>query len=204
VNAFTTIRVQHWARAAAAMAVLSLAGAGSAAAQAGSPPPTTSLTDTGTWTVTPFIGVGFSGDLDSATTVIGVAGGYTWSPRISLEGEFSALPSSELSGFVEVDNNLWTLTGNVLYHFTGKVWVPYAALGLGFGHSSVDIDANGVLPAGFSDSSTQFVGNFGGGAERQIRSRLAFRGDVRYFFGSNLVPDYWRVSAGVSFQLPKR
>jgi hypothetical protein len=186
-----------------AVAILTLACASSASAQTPAPQ-TTSLTDTGTWTVTPFLGVAFSGDLDSAATVVGVAGGYTWSPRISLEGEFSALPSSELSGFVEVDNSVWSLTGNILYHFNGRVWIPYAALGLGIGHSSVDINSNGALPINFDNSSTQFVGNFGGGAERQIRDRLAFRGDLRYFFGSNLVPDYWRLSAGITLQLPKR
>ena len=40
--------------------------------------------------------------------------------------------------------------------------------------------------------------------ERRIADRLAFRGDLRYFFGSNLVPDYWRLGAGLTIDLGTR
>ena len=164
---------------------------------------TTSLTTPGTWTVTPFIGVGFSGDLDSGSTVFGVAGGYTYTPRISFEGELNFLPSSEQAGLVELDSKEWSLTGNVLYHFAGRKYIPYGVFGIGFGHGSVDLDSTVPLP-NFDTSSTEFVVNFGGGVERQIRERMAIRGDLRYFFGGDFVPDFWRLSAGVTFQLPKR
>jgi hypothetical protein len=165
---------------------------------------TTSLTPVGSWTVTPYIGVGFSGDLDSATTAVGVAGGYTWRPRISFEGDFNFLPSSEESGVVELNSREWSLTGNVLYHFPGRRWVPYGAFGLGIGHGSVDVNSTDPLPINFDTNSTEFVVNFGGGVERQIRDRLALRGDLRYFFGGDFVPDFWRLSVGITFQLPKR
>jgi opacity protein-like surface antigen len=183
-------------------AVTLLALAGSARAQ--QPAPTTNLVDTGHWTVTPFVGVGFSGDLDSATGAIGVAGGYIWSSRVSLEGEFNFLPSSEASGFVELDSKEWSLTGNVLYHFAGRAFVPYGVLGIGFGHGSVDLNTNDPRFDVLDTSSTEFVVNFGGGVERRIRERLAFRGDLRYFFGGDFVPDYWRAIIGLTFDLGRR
>jgi hypothetical protein len=159
----------------------------------------------GQWTVTPFAGVGFSGDLDSGTGAIGVAGGYIWSDRVQFEAEWNWLPSSENSGLVEVDSNVWQLTGNVLYRFNGrKNWSPYAAAGIGFGHAGVNLDVNGdgvddPNLSNFDSSSTEFVADFGGGVERKVSNRAAFRGDLRYFFGGDLVPDFWRLSAGLSF-----
>ncbi|MQA31198.1 MAG: outer membrane beta-barrel protein [Luteitalea sp.] len=178
-----------------------LAMAGAATAQPATQQTTTSLFNTGNWTVTPFIGVGFSGDLDSGTGAIGAAGGYIWSPRVSLEGEFNLLPSSEANVGVEVDSKVWSLTGNILYHFAGRIWVPYGVLGIGVGHGSVEVETNNPLLNNFESSSTEFVANLGGGVERQLRERLAFRGDLRYLFGGNLVPDYWRASAGLTFDL---
>ena len=176
-----------------------LAIAGTARAQSAQPT-TTTLVDPEHWTVTPYIGVGFSGDLDSGAFALGVAGGYVYNPRLSFEGDFSYLPSTENSGVVEFDSSEWSLTGNVLYHFAGRAYVPYAAFGIGVGHGSID-DDEALIPAGFDTSSTEFVVNFGGGVERKFRDRMAFRGDLRYFFGGDFVPDFWRLSAGVTFDL---
>jgi opacity protein-like surface antigen len=181
----------------AALAVVSVALTGSAAAQA--PGQTTTTITPGHWTATPFVGVGFSGDLDSGTGLFGVSGGYVWDPRVSFEAEFSVLPSSENSGLVEVDSSVWNLTANVLYHFAGRDWVPYGVAGIGFGHSSVDIKSDDPLLNTFDDSSNEFVAAIGGGVERLIRNNVGFRGDFRYMFGGDLVPDYWRLSAGITF-----
>jgi len=189
------------------MIIATLVYATTAAAQtpaATAPPTTTSLTPVGTWTVTPFIGLGFSGDLDQATFDFGVAGGYTWSPRVSFEGELNFLPAGETSGLVELNSNEWSLTGNVLYHLSGAKFVPYAALGLGVGHGGVKVDPSVPVTGTVDTSSTEFVINFGGGVERQLREHVAFRGDFRYFFGGDFVPDFWRASVGVTFQFPKR
>jgi len=48
------------------------------------------------------------------------------------------------------------------------------------------------------------VVNFGGGVERRINDRIGFRGDLRYFFGGDLVPDYWRLGAGLTFAVHGR
>lgn len=177
----------------------------SARAQA-RPPATTPPLEVGQWTVTPVIGTAFSGDIDSPTFLFGVAGGYNWTPKISLEGEFNVLPSSEQSGLVEVDTRIWNLTGNLLYHFSEdrRAWVPYGAFGLGVGHGSADVTVNDPLLNSVSSSSTEFVVNFGGGVERALTDAIRFRGDLRYFFGGDLVADYWRLGLGVSFDVRKR
>jgi opacity protein-like surface antigen len=177
-----------------------LATAHSAAAQTRSTTPAPDP-DPGQWSVTPMIGTAFSGDVDSPTVVLGVAGGYRWSPRVTLEGEFNLLPSSEANGLVEVDTRIWNLTGNILYHFAERPWRPYGAFGLGLGHGSADVNSNDPVLRLASTSSTEFVVNFGGGVERNIRDGIRFRGDLRYFFGGDLVADYWRLGLGVSFDV---
>jgi len=111
------------------------------------------------------------------------------------------LPSSESSGLVELNTNMWNLTGNLLYHFSERPFVPYGAIGLGFGHGSADVNVNDPLLNSVSSSSTEFVFNFGGGVERAIHDRIRFRGDLRYFFGGDLVADYWRLGLGLSFDV---
>lgn len=178
------------------LALASIALAGTASAQSAGQ--TTTTIPTGYWTATPFVGIGFSGDLDSGTGAIGVAGGYVWNPRVSLEAELNFLPSSENNGLVEVSSSVWSFTGNALYHFAGRNWVPYAVAGIGVGHASADVNSTDPIFDAFDTSSTEFVANIGGGVERAFRNNTAFRGDFRYMFGGDLVPDYWRLSAGIT------
>ena len=171
------------------------------------PPPSTNVVAPGHWTITPFVGVGFSGDLDSGTGALGAAAGYVWSDRIGFEGELNILPSSENSGVLEVGTHVWSLTGNVLYHFTGRNFIPYGLIGIGFGHAGADLSNVPTTPgsaADLSTSSTNFIVNFGGGVERRFTDRLALRGDLRYFFGGDLVPDYWRLGGGVTIDMGRR
>jgi len=193
---------QVFARFTFALAIFSVAATTSAQTPV-APAPTT-VANPQHWTLTPFIGVGFSGDLDSGTGSMGAAAGYMWNDRVALEGEFNLLPSSEHGGLIEVNSKEFSLTGNVLYHFRGRnSFVPYGVVGMGIGHGSVDVEAPG-LSDDFDTSSTEFVVNFGGGVERKIRERLAFRGDLRYFFGGDFVPDFWRLSAGLGIDLGRR
>jgi hypothetical protein len=166
------------------------------------PPATTTVIEPGHWIVTPFLGLGFSGDLDGGEGAFGAAAGYVWSDRITFEGEVNVMPSSEMDGTVEVDTRVWSLTGNALYHFSGRSVVPYGAVGIGVGHASVDLDGSGLPNA--DTGSTEFVLNFGGGVERRLADRVGLRGDLRYFFGGDLVPDYWRLSGGVTIDLGGR
>lgn len=210
INNVSSVQV---VRMAAAVALVSVALAAPAVAQqapaasatASAQPPAAGQTTTtitpGHWTVTPFVGFGFSGDLDSGTGLFGVAGGYVFNPRWSFEGEFTMLPSPENSGLVEVESTVMTFAANALYHFSGRDWVPYAVGGIGFGHANADVADDDPLINDdlFDETSNEFIANFGGGVERLIGNNVGFRGDVRYFFGGDLVPDYWRVSAGITF-----
>jgi hypothetical protein len=181
---------------ASLIAVATMLGTGSASAQSSTDGPIVA----GEVTVTPFIGFGFSGDLDSGTGIVGVAGGYNYNSKVSIEGEFTFLPSPEINGAQEAPATAWSLTGNLLYHFTKRQFTPYAAVGIGFGHSGIDEDEL-VSAIGVEKSSTKFVANFGGGIERPFSDRLRFRGDLRYFFGGDLVPDYWRLVVGVTVKM---
>lgn len=177
---------------------------GTAAAQARPParqpvrqsaPPSTTTTTIalGSWTVTPSVGAGFSGDLGDGTSSIGIAGGYVWSPRISFEADATFLPSIARSATVPMETSVFGFTGNALYHFRAQHdWVPYGVAGIGVGHSSADTD---VLNTDLS--ANNFIANIGGGVEHALKNATAVRGDFRYTFGGDLVPDYWRLSAGV-------
>jgi len=193
-----TTRLKRWSTATLVL-LMTLFGADRLAAQQTSAP-----ADGAQWNVTPFVGFGFSGDLDSGTGAVGVAAGYNWSPSVSLEGELNILPSSENGGLVEVDSNAWSLTGNLLYHFAPRAFRPYGVIGLGFGHASADVSPSTPGLGALDPSSTEFVVNFGGGVERAIRANIHFRGDLRYFVGGDLVPDYWRLGAGLRFGLGGR
>jgi opacity protein-like surface antigen len=89
--------------------------------------------------------------------------------------------------------------GNVVYHFSETPFVPYAAVGLGAGHGSAEVNVAGPLLNSVSTSSTEYVFNVGGGVERAIHDGIRFRGDLRYFFGGDLVADYWPLGIGLSF-----
>ena len=108
----------------------------------------------GRWTVTPFIGFAFSGDVDSATGAFGVAGAYNWDAAGLARRRVRALPSGESDGALEVDSNLVSFTGNVLYHFANRPLAPYAVFGIGFGHSSVDLDSDDPLIGNLVDTSS--------------------------------------------------
>lgn len=179
------------------IAAATFASAHSVSAQSAS-----ALPAPGQWSVSPFAAVGFSGDLDSATKAFGAAAGYAWTPRVSFEGELNILPTSEASGVFEFDTHVWSLTGNALYHFAEQPFVPYGVVGIGFAHAGADTSDPRVpaLP-NIATSSNNFIVNFGGGIQRALTPVVSLRGDLRYFFGGDLVPDYWRLGAGVSFNL---
>ena len=167
----------------------------------------------GAFTVTPFLGGGFGGDLNGSSMAVGVAGAYNWTPRVSFEGEFSALPTGQEGVLTSFDTNAWDLTANALYHFTrrtvrttDRTLTPYAAVGLGLGHASADLATSpSVLQAaGLSDSSTSFVFDFGGGVKYPIAPRVNLRGDLRYFTGGDIVPNNLRLYFGVGLALGQR
>jgi opacity protein-like surface antigen len=162
------------------------------------------VTQAGTWTATPFLGVSFgtSENLDSSLG-LGVAVGYDLTSNLGFEGEFGHV--FDVQG--DSDNIDWSLTnfsGNVLYHFDlrGPV-TPYATFGLGWERSSVDVD-NPDPAALYPASSTEVAYNFGGGVKYRFSDKLLARADLRRFQSNDLAPDHWRLYGGLTFELAKR
>ena len=160
--------------------------------------------DTAHATVTPFIGASFAGDLDGGTLGVGADASYNWDSRISLEGEFMALPSTTQNSLVSFDASTWNVTANLLYHFNEtnkRSLIPYAAAGLGVGHGSTDFNLANTGLGDISTSSTSLVVDLGGGVKKHLTNTTMLRGDVRYFTGNDLVPDFLRIAVGVGFDL---
>jgi len=162
------------------------------------------VTQAGTWTATPFIGVTFgtSDDLDS-TLAVGVGIGYDLTSNLGFEFEIGH--AFDVAG--NDDNVDWSITnysGNVLYHFDlrGPV-TPYATFGLGSEHSGVDIDNPDPLVL-YVGSSTEIAYNFGGGVKYRTTNRLLARGDLRRFHANDLAPDHWRLYGGLTYEIATR
>ncbi len=181
--------------AAIACCALFMLSAGRASAQNGPPDAP------GHWTVVPSFIIGTGGDLDSTGGGFGVSAGYAWDPHLAWEGSLNVLPSVDQGALLTVNSSVWTLTGNLLYYFAGdRPFSPYVAGGLGVGHGSADIPAN-LAGLGLNDSSTNFIVDLGGGLSKTVTDRISVRADLRYFIGSDLVPDHWRIGLGVGFDV---
>ena len=143
---------------------------------------------------TPFIGFAFGGDLERAPVILGGAVGYALNPRWAIEGELSFMPDASEGQIVEFDTSLWSLSANVLYHFTGRRTTPYVTGGLGVVSANAEIEETGLVE---DDTSTKFAWNWGAGVKSALNNRLGIRGDFRYVTGDELVPDHWRLYGGL-------
>lgn len=168
------------------------------------PAPETMPLEVDRWTVTPFVGAGFSGDLENSPLNIGAAIGYNVTSRVTVEGQF-AFMDAEQGDLVQFDSNVYTLDANVLYHFTeqfaDRQWAPYLAIGLGMVRATADIDDADPLLGNLDDSSTDLALNFGGGIKTALSDRVRLRADLRYYTGDDLAPNFWRATAGLGFVL---
>lgn len=156
------------------------------------------------WTVTPMLGFVIGGDIEGGGIGVGVAGGYNYNSRLRFEGEFMILPSVEQDVLVDIDSTIWTLTGNVLYHFVdGGPTAPYVAGGIGIGRGTTDLDEADPLlvQLGLDESSTELVFTIGGGVAHRLNERFSIRGDLRYSTGDDLVSDFFRVFAGLTIDV---
>ena len=145
-------------------------------------------------TLTPFVDLGFAGDYENTPGGFGVALGYGANNRISLEADFSLTPNGEQGVLAEFDSTVWSLSGNVLYHFLARDVTPYVALGLGVLGADTEAEDTGLVA---DDTSYELAWNWGGGIKTALSERLGVRGDVRYFNGDDLAPDHWRLFGGV-------
>jgi opacity protein-like surface antigen len=157
------------------------------------------------WTVTPFVGAGFSGDLENSPLNVGAAIGYNITNRVTIEGQFAYM-GAEQGDLFQFDSNVYTLDANVLYHFTEQFaerqWAPYLAIGLGMVRATADLDeVDPVLVDLIDESNTNLALNFGGGIKTALSDRVQLRGDLRYYTGDDLAPSFWRATAGLGFAL---
>ena len=146
------------------------------------------------FSLTPFVAAGFAGDYEDTPAAFGLALGYGANDRVSLEAEFGLEPSGTQGEFLQADTTVWTLSGNVLYHFAQPQFTPYLALGLGVMGSDPDI-ADELFPE--DDRTTTFAYNWGGGLKSALNEHVGLRGDLRYINGSDLAPDHWRIYGGL-------
>jgi opacity protein-like surface antigen len=142
-------------------------------------------------TITPFVGLGFSGDLGNSPAGFGAAADYGLSSRASAEGELYFMHGARS----RLDTTVWSLSGDLIYHATGngQSVTPYVAAGLGLMRGEIDDSAG-------SGSSSALSLNFGAGIKTAMSSKWGLRGDVRFFSGHDLAPEYWRLYGGVVFR----
>jgi len=108
----------------AAVAILALSHALAAPASAQTPQvkpspqaPEALPPETEAFHLTPFVGLGFAGNLENTPGTFGAALGYGWTPRVTVEGDFFVAPGGEQGVIEAFDTNVWSLSANVLYHF---------------------------------------------------------------------------------------
>jgi opacity protein-like surface antigen len=151
--------------------------------------------DTEGFTITPFVGLGFAGDYENSPTAFGVAAGYGLTDRVSVEGDLYFAPDGEQGELIEFDTSLWSLSANVLYHFTAETgFTPYVAGGLGVMGADTNVEDLNLTG---DDTSTNFAWNWGGGIKSALSDRFGLRADLRFFNGDDLAPDHWRLFGGV-------
>lgn len=152
------------------------------------------------WNITPFLGLGFSGNLENAPAAFGVGIGYGLTPELVVEGDLSFAPGGEQGVLTQFDTSVWTISANLLYHFIvpDRDFTPYAAAGLGV--MTGDADADDLIDIPVDDTSTVFSWNLGGGIKTAMNENWGIRGDLRFFNGDDFAPDHWRLYAGVVFR----
>lgn len=146
------------------------------------------------FTITPFLGLGFAGDLENNPTAFGVASGFGLSDRLSIEGDVYFAEGGEQGPIVALDTSVWSVSGNVLYHFRADNFTPYIVGGVGMMGADTNAEELGL---DVDDTSTKFAWNWGAGVKSALSERIGLRGDLRFFNGDDLVPDHWRLVGGV-------
>ena len=162
--------------------------------------PTPIVAEPGLITVTPFVGAGFGGDLESSPVAFGAALGYGLSPKFAVEGDLYFEPDAEQGQLIAFDSSIWGMSANLLYHFTGEgeSVTPYVAAGLGFVNTDAELEDTLLVD---DDTSTKFAWNWGGGIKSSLNDRYGLRADIRYFTGDELAPDHWRLYGGLMIHM---
>lgn len=126
----------------------------------------------GAFTVSPMVGYqSFDSNLDiDDSAVYGIAAGYNLDRNWAFELDVRYAPTeADFAGGPDVD--VWTVTGNVLYHFQPEqTLVPYLVAGIG--GLQYDVDGWG--------EDEDFVFNWGGGIKYALAQDIDLRLDLRH------------------------
>lgn len=146
--------------------------------------------------LTPFLGLGFAGDFENTPAAFGAALGYGMNSNLSVEGELYLAPGGTQGVLEEFDSSVWSLSGNVLYHFMRgdeAAVTPYVTAGIGLMNVDADVEDTGLVE---DDTRTDFAWNWGGGLKTAMSDRFGLRADLRYVNAGDLTPDHWRLYGG--------
>ena len=144
----------------------------------------------GPWSMTPFVGQAFAGDLDERVESFGGAVARRFGSDVGLEAELGFVPRLVSQG---TESDVVLLAGHVLYHPTERVlFQPYGSVGGAFVRLT-----SGAAQA---DASTDVAMTLGGGGWVAMREWMALRVDARFFHVNN-APNFWRVYGGITFVL---
>src|SRR5262245_53952075 len=116
-----------------------------------------------------------SSDVDGVndSTLIGIRGGYNFTPQFQLEGQYSSgSASTDISG-LDGNTDVIMVNGVMNFHPSKQEYVPYVMAGVG----RVDAKADG---AGISESDDSMAYQIGGGTRIFFgkAQRMAFRADL--------------------------
>jgi opacity protein-like surface antigen len=130
-------------------------------------------------TISAFLGVGFAGDYDNSPAAFGAALGYGMNRNVSVEGEIAFVPGGEQGTLATFDSSMFTLSGNVLYHFLGtEQFTPYATAGIGTMNTDAEAEGTDLID---DDTRFGFAWNWGAGLKTALSDRIGLRADLRYF-----------------------
>ncbi len=123
------------------------------------------------------------------------------SNRLILSGDLSYIPfgGGSVTTFgttTSSSSKAFNFNGNLQYQFNPSHSVtPYAGGGLGFLHSSFDVNSSGTLTV--SGSSTDLYFNVGGGLRYFVKERWGFKPEFMIFAGPNT---YVRFAGGLFYK----
>jgi outer membrane protein OmpA-like peptidoglycan-associated protein len=130
--------------------------------------------------------------------LLGARLGYALFPRLSLEGELAAIPTSDTFGGQPVFVLGWRAHGLVHLLTSGK-WRPFVLAGLG-AHSSF----TGRTGLTQIENDSDFAFHWGAGLKYDLTPRLSLRGDFRHLLppstrGQGVTHDF-ELHAGLSYR----
>jgi opacity protein-like surface antigen len=190
--------------------------------------------------VTPYLGVNLSGDVEAAKGGIGGSVAYFGSGlgfELDLQRYHHFFKDADVAGLVprfsgiDLNTDAWSFMGNVVVPIriqSATNWRPYGIAGLGVIRAMFDASVAGTfveesqpgLPAPspsatdlFDTAQNNLGFNVGGGVMYSLKSRVGFRGDLRYFRalvdedkregGFFKDYDFWRATFGVTLGFPR-